>query len=347
VRQPAGVVVALALAVAACGLARAAIVQGDLAATEISDQLMLRLFGEDSDAKLSLAAAYGNRADESFLRGFALRVDRTPAVHVVRYAVDPFAAPASLQESSALQLVAIAPVRGRLDAAVHLRVRPEQPADTALTGAGQLASPPPSEPGSSALDGSSAGAALVSPSVRFGGVEVQGHVEGASANAAQLSLQDDRYGAGADFAIHAGRRTIDLDLTSAYERLQRNDQNAFSFGFPALQWQLPGQGGPFLVPSYADVNRLWVGATIGVPVRDGLTLNLNYGAQHLFGAYGLPGVANLDSVANVYGGGLTLAMPHSAGTLSISATQYRYADSLLPVNTSTQTNAGVSFTVKF
>jgi hypothetical protein len=69
--------------------------------------------------------------------------------------------------------------------------------------------------------------------------------------------------------------------------------------------------------------------------------------QHLYGGYGLPGLVNLDAINNTYGGKLTFNVPDASKTLSISAYQDRFTDSLLPLNGSTQTREDVNFTVKF
>jgi hypothetical protein len=102
-----------------------------------------------------------------------------------------------------------------------------------------------------------------------------------------------------------------------------------------------------LVPNYADLNRLSVGAGVSVPVVRGLTLNLNYDAQHLYGGYGLPGLLNLDTINNTYGGNLTFTIPRISSSLSIGAYQDRFQDGAQPINGQTQTREDVNFTVKF
>jgi hypothetical protein len=56
---------------------------------------------------------------------------------------------------------------------------------------------------------------------------------------------------------------------------------------------------------------------------------------------------NLDTINNSYGGQLTFDLPHTANTLSVSAYQNRYQDSVLPINGYTQIREDVNFTVKF
>jgi hypothetical protein len=181
-------------------------------------------------------------------------------------------------------------------------------------------------------------------SVEFGGREAE-----SPAASPQSALHDSTYGAGANFDVRAGKRTMRLDLSSEYEHVGRNDGTASSVSTldSAASWQLPG-GTPLVVPSYADLNRLSLGAGFSVPVTKAVTLNLNYDAQHLYGGYGLlPGVANLDTINNSYGGKLTFDIPRTSSSLSISAYQDRFQDATLPLGGSTQTREDVNFTVKF
>ena len=109
-----------------------------------------------------------------------------------------------------------------------------------------------------------------------------------------------------------------------FEQLRTADaQRLQSLSSPALgtssSWQLPNDGTPLVIPNYADMSKVSVGAAVAVPVVHGLTLNLNYGTERMFGGYGLPGLTNLDATDNSYGGKLTFEMPHSSSTLSISA----------------------------
>jgi hypothetical protein len=179
-------------------------------------------------------------------------------------------------------------------------------------------------------------------------MQFEGHAEGASTEAPQASLHDNTYNAGASFDVRTGQRNLNVNLTSSYEHVARND-SAFSSSTldSTSAWQLPGAAAPFVIPNYADLNRFSVGAGVAVPVLRGLTLNLNYDAEHFYGGYGLPGLMNLDAVNNSYGGKLTFDIPHTANTLSVSAYQNRYQDSVLPINGYTGTREDVNFTVKF
>lgn len=199
-----------------------------------------------------------------------------------------------------------------------------------------------------ALPAGSTDSSGVEPStMRVGPVQMSTRMEGAAMDAPQLSLKDSGYGAGATFDVRAGARNLNVDLSSNYEHLSRADSAAPAAALgTASSWQLPDSDTPLVIPNYADMSKLSIGAAVAVPVVNGLTLNLNYAADRLIGGYGLPGLTNLDATDNSYGGKLTFEMPHSASTLSISARALRYQDNILPAN-ALQTREDVNFTVKF
>lgn len=203
--------------------------------------------------------------------------------------------------------------------------------------------------GEGAVPGATGAAAAIPSSLRVGPLRFTTSVESASLTAPSVGMNDNAYGAGANLNVRAGARTLTLGVSSNYERLTRNDSSGMTpaaFG-SSSSWQLPGSNVPLAVPNYADVSKVSVGAGVAVPVFNGLTLNLDYAADRMFGGYGLPGVTNLDAFDNSYGGKLTFEIPHSSSTVSISARQLHYLDSLIPANTSTQTREDVNFTVKF
>lgn len=202
---------------------------------------------------------------------------------------------------------------------------------------------------SGAVPGSAGSAAAIPAAVRLGPLKFTTQLESATIAAPSVGLNDSAAGAGANLDVRAGARTLTFGLSSDYERLTRNDSSGLTPATlgDASAWQLPGAGVPLAVPNYADMSKVSLGAGVAVPVVSGLTLNLDYAADRMFGGYGLPGLMNLNSVDNSYGGKLTFEIPHSSSTLSISARQLRYQDSLIPVNTSTETREDVNFTVKF
>jgi hypothetical protein len=143
------------------------------------------------------------------------------------------------------------------------------------------------------------------------------------------------------------KRSLDLDLSGQYEQVLPNDP-ALSTPVAPSAWQPPEGNVGLGVPNYAGSNKLSLGAGLAVPVFHGLTLNLNYAAVRSYGGDVLPGLTNLDAANNSYVGGLTYTIPYSSSTLSISAYQNRYGESVLPSNNGiTQTGGNLNFTVKF
>jgi hypothetical protein len=325
---------------------------------------MLSLFGETSDANASFEATQGDRASESPLRDLALRVGptggvRAPAPTAVAFGTDRF----TLAQLSDVRPVGFAAPPQLGAERVGVRFSPPSPTEndtvTFEPASGHFMAayqPVPPQTAVSPAPGTEAFALLqvrapdfLPATTQVGAVQFQGSDKGAATETPQVALHDTSYDAGASFDVRAGKRTVNLNLTSEYEHVGRNDANSFSVSTldSASSWQLPG-GAPLVVPGYADLNRLSLGAGFSVPVTRGLTLNLNYDAQRLYGGYGLlPGLVNLDTVNNSYGGKLTFNIPRISSSLSISAYQDRFQDSLLPLNGSTQTREDVNFTVKF
>ncbi len=345
---------------------------------DLGSQLMLRLFGETSDANASFAAAHGDRTSESPLRELALQIrpaDGTPSAAFVIASASAYDEARALRNLSAgVTDLAQAATAGLLhndirfsppssggDSPVALApsstllqatYQPVAPAPIISPEPGALAFAPPAKGSVGLADNlpSSRHSTVLNPgTLQLGGVQFEGHVAGASTETPQLSLRDNSYDAGANFNVRAGKRNLDVTLSSGYEQVARNDSNSFSSSTldSTSSWQLPGADAPLVVPNYANLNRLSVGAGVAVPVLHGLTLNVNYGAQHFYGGYGLPGLVNLDTVDSTYGGRLTFQLPDTSSTLSISAYQDRFLDGALPVTGSTQTREDVNFTVKF
>jgi hypothetical protein len=354
-------------------------------AFDLAPAVMLRLFGENSDRGATLAATLGDRSGESPLRQLALgggfgSVTSRGASPERFVAGDepplPQAAAAPFQvargDSSiatpepahfgfdvpAASLPAV-PASGSAVADFTVgRYQPVPQATTMVAEPGSIAFEPtlsPSPQRASALAFGDAGApagagatAVVTPSVlRLGALKIGTRTEADSISAPQQALQDNAYGAGANFDVRAGDRRLNVDVSSDYERLTRSDSAPAAPAVGNASWRLPDDGEPLIVPNYADVSKVSVGAAVAVPVVRGLTLKLDYGADRLFGGYGLPGLTNLDATGNSYGGKLTFQIPKTSSSLSFSASSLRYQDNIAPVNTFTQTREDVNFTVKF
>jgi hypothetical protein len=341
---------------------------GAAASYDFRTAVLLRLFGETSDPAESLAASYGDRASESPLRSLALGVSPKPrpfGFSADLAAVPTFAQPARRQPDGDGYGDLAASAGGRLAQSAALLApstrafpvaayQPVAQAPGIRLESGDVAFVPLAAPEPSSLSQASAstvaGAAgakeSVPAAVDVGKVRFQGRLESDSAQAPQIALRDSSYGAGANFGVRAGARRLDVDLSSSYEQLTRNDAT-FSASSPTASLQLPGTSAPLIIPNYGNMSRLTLGAGVAVPLVNGLTLNLNYDAARLLGSYGLPGLTNLDAIDNAYGGGLTFALPHSSSTLSLSAYQYRYQDNIVPANSTSQTRENLNFTVKF
>ncbi len=330
---------------------------------DLGSQLMLRLFGETSDSSASFAAAQGDRTSESPLRDLALQViptaskagfaqseskgfgqdrlaltDLSPTQAASSFEASPFDA-----GSSSAQFAAPSPPSDGLAAPdVHFTAayRPVPPMPTISPAPGTLAFVAPDvHP-----------ADFLPATTQIGSVRVEGSAEGSPVTTPQLDSTSGSYGAGANFDVRAGKRSLNVDLSSEYQHVGDSDTGSLALSPPgsASGLQLPGSAVPLTLPNGGDVNKLSLGAGVSVPVVRGLTLNLNYDAQRLYGGYGLPGLLNLETVNNTYGGKLTFNIPQISSSLSVGAYQDRFQDgSILPVNGTTDTREDVNFTVKF
>lgn len=342
------------------GVARAATLPA-VERFDIGSQLMLSLFGETSDFRASFSAAHGDRVSESPLRELALAVStvdtKRAASGSAAFAQDRLALrdlatqdAAAFSGTAAID-AATSSVRFSLPSVSTDDSQTLVPSSTHYTAAYQPVAPATAispDPGTLAFLPPQINASQLSPpAAQLGAI----HFQGASETNAppQSGLHDASYGAGANFDVHAGKRNVSINLSSEYEHVDRNQSDNFSVAplDSASSWQLPGAGAPLMVPNYADLNRLSVGAGVSVPVVHGLTLNLNYDAAHLYGGYGLPGLLNLDTINNTYGGNLTFTIPRISSSLSIGAYQDRFLDGAQPINGQTQTREDVNFTVKF
>jgi len=328
--------------------------------TNIGAQLMLQLFGEVSDSMASFAAARGDRASESPFRQLALQVRAPAAKHDLDGAAmvsERFVA-SDVAADQAASFVPPMQFAGA-DSVVRFNVSPTSQDEigrftTSSNGTTAAYRPEPPVPAISPAPGTLAFTApqihadFLPQPAQIGSVKFESGSGNAAPQTPQLSLHDGSYGAGANFDLRAGKRNLNVNLSSEYDRLGAGDTPSFLVSplGAAPSWQLSAASPP-LVPNNADVNRLSLGAGLAVPVLHGLTLNLNYDAQHLYGGFAIPGLVNLDAVNDSYGGNLTFNIPRTTGSLSIGAYQDRYGDSLSPINGSSATRADVNFTVKF
>jgi hypothetical protein len=339
------------------------------------------VFGEASDGRASLAGSYGDLASESPLRDLAMtlpaELDNTEFVPLLssrptfaqervasrmpslvasnlavygghefkpseaRFVPVPFYAPVpSIPVEAPRQLDSpdVATVATTLDAS---------PVNDAAPAAISFGNSAYSHEQNAIATGFAPTSVLVPVSMRLGRLQFDGHVAGLETQAAAPSQQDSAYDAGANFDVRAGGHRVNVDVSSSYEHLMRDDTIAYSSAIPASsRWEIGGETVPAL-PSYADMSKVALGANLAVPVTTTVTLGLNYNAQRLLGEYGLPGIENLDAIDNSYGGRVTLAIPRWSSQLSVSASQYHYQDNIAPANTFSDLRGNVDFTVKF
>jgi hypothetical protein len=302
---------------------------------DMASQLMLRLFGETADSTASFSAQNGDRISESPLHELAFRVPGTDS----NVPQEPGASSTAPPQHIALsRLAAVDPSylaraadAGLLPAQVGFaaplsQLPPALPggAPPLLTAAYQPVPPIPRiSPGPGTLAFDNTGAAPANSGL----------------NEHQLQLNPDAKDA---------KRGFNLSVSGQYEGSTPDDIAGLSATAPvAPTWQLPDANAPLATPNYASPNKFSLRAGLAVPVFHGLTLNLNYAAQRSSGGDALPGLENLDAANNAYIGRLTYNIPYSSSSLSISAYQNRYGQSVLPLNGYTQTGEDVNFTVKF
>ncbi|MBV9719055.1 MAG: hypothetical protein JOZ77_07030 [Candidatus Eremiobacteraeota bacterium] len=361
-RRVVGVVVGLALAVASsASVALGTPLGSQRDRFDLGSQLMLRLFGETSDSRASFAAARGDRASESPMRELALRV--RPAGATTDLAI---VGPDFDQERMAFAgswpddppQVGVSPTWSATASSVRFSA-PFVATDSAvLVPSGEhfavAYQPVPPEPVISPAPGTLAFspaethvADFLPATTQVDGIQLETKTQETGVPAPQLGLHDATYGARATFDLRAGKRNLDVNLSSEYEQPGSTNLNSLSLTPNVTSLQLPGGSTPLVIPNATDLNRLSLGAGVSVPVVRGLTLNLNYNAQRLYGGYSLPGFLNLDTISNTYGGKLTFTIPRISSSLSIGAYQDRFQDSVLPIAGETQTREDVNFTVKF
>jgi hypothetical protein len=180
--------------------------------------------------------------------------------------------------------------------------------------------------------------------IRLGKLQFSPHAEAGQSDALQSNTTNGAVGAGATLNVRAGARSVGLDLSSALEHMTLTSPQ-----FSAANAAAPSLSGaqlPVFVPAYADVSAQTISTGVTVPVTRKLSASLQYDMQHLLGAYGMPGVSNLDANNTIYGAQLTYNLK-GWSAISLSTHQYHFQDNLLPSNALTQINTNLNFTIKF
>jgi hypothetical protein len=189
-------------------------------------------------------------------------------------------------------------------------------------------------------------AANASVPMRLGHVHLETHAEAGQARSDALSFNDTAVGGGATFNARVGPQKLSLDISSHAEHLTV-DQPVFNgASFDGTSNVELENNLPVFVPAYADIAKHTLSAGVAVPVSRRLTASVSVDSQHLFGGYGVPGIANLDANNMIYGARLTYQLKGTSA-ISLSARQFHYQDNLIPLNAFNQTSANLNFTVKF
>jgi hypothetical protein len=321
---------------------------------DFSAQLFARIFGESSDQQVAFNAPY-----DTSLRGLAFRTkSATPVAPAQRVAAslpeasitisDPsYTPPLPLKQISVAELSSQPRVSGIAYYEGALPVPTDAPATHRFDLAALQMSP--AQLSGFAAANLSEGASNVQTTgeyvpIRLGKLQFAPHAEAGQSNALQSNSTNAAVGAGATLNVRAGGRNVGVDLSSALEHatLSAPQFSATSAGAPSLSAaQLP-----VFVPAYADVSAQTISTGVTVPVSRKLTASLQYDTQHLLGAYGVPGVSNLDANNTIYGAQLTYNLK-GWSAISFSTRQYHFQNNLLPSNALTQINTNLNFTIKF
>ncbi len=254
-RRVVGIVAAAALVLALfSAVAAAADLPASTGSYDLGSQLMLRLFGETSDANASFAAARGDRASESPLRELALAI---PSAGATPLASASATAAAFGQSRLTLGDLYDASSAARFSPGTPLNddIVALMPSSALFTASYQPVTPEPSispAPGTLAFAPVTAAAgdeslpatpkaAFVPSTTQVGPVRFEGHSDSATLQTPQLDLRDNTYGARANLDLRAGKRDLNLNVSSEYDQVASGGANAFTAStLTASSWQLPG-----------------------------------------------------------------------------------------------------------
>lgn len=311
-RRNVGALAGTALAVLlTCAATDAALLGTPSSRPDLAAALMLRLFGETTDASASFFAQNGDRISESPLHELALRV--TPPVQNGIAAIAYV--PRTAMPAARLSLASL----GTDDAAVLSRA---ESAGLFPASGGFTATQPQSVDQVTAPELTEYSAPTYRPlppvpniSPAPGTVAFDAPVSDGTQSSALLTLQP----------------TKPLTLTGA----------APDLSVPAFSASANAPSGLTLP------ERVPQGAGLTLPVLHGVTLKVNDDPQNPTASDAMLGVPNLGPIPNLYAGRLTYAIPKLSSTLSISAYQERLEQNALPANAYTNNGGDVNFTVKF
>ena len=285
---------------------------------DVRTTLMLRLFGEFTDARTSFATV--SAQSESPLRDAAFVVSirerdsaAVPARHVVARSIATITSPAY-----------VAPAMSFFTRSVQPAAEPRSRAAVSVALASAYEAAPPS---------------LFESDSNTDAFSFTGGPVSAPATNGFLS------------ALDASSTDTTLDQSVQVPLALRVGNLRLIAGFDAGLSSTPGSGIdntlPDFVPAYAGVSRSSLGANLAVPVAPRLLLGMGYNTERLVAGYGVPStLGGLDARNDTYTGNLTFLFPRLGSALSLSAQQYRYQDNVIPAEY-TQLREDLNLTVKF
>jgi hypothetical protein len=181
-------------------------------------------------------------------------------------------------------------------------------------------------------------------------------------------MVDDNLTGGAAFGVPVLGTKVGLNLSGAWERIQRLDATKLPYYPFALDNNvgqvnianpsgtvIPGAPATSAVnffPNYVDVNHYTYAAAASVPINSTLTFNATYNTQRFGGSYApaangtVPG-QNMSQKKDYMDGSFTYAIPKTNSSISFVARNYRYTDYVLPTYNTNYNRQDVNFTVRF
>jgi len=189
------------------------------------------------------------------------------------------------------------------------------------------------------------------------------------AYASNTLMVDDNLTGGAAFGVPVLGTKVALNLSGAWERIQRLDTKTLPYYPFALdnnvgQVNIASPSGPVPIagspaasavmfyPNYVDVSHYTYAAAASVPINSTLTLNATYNTQRFGGSYApaangsVPG-QNMSQKKDYMDGSISYAIPKTNSSISFVARNYRYTDYVLPTYNTNYNRQDINFTVRF
>ncbi|HEY0798829.1 MAG TPA: hypothetical protein VGD50_06735, partial [Candidatus Baltobacteraceae bacterium] len=190
-------------------------------------------------------------------------------------------------------------------------------------------------------------------------------------------MTDDNVTGSAGFGVPVFGSKVGLNLSAAWERIQRLDTTKTPYYPFALDNNVgqvnvadpsagvsntnatggvvpgsPAASGVSFYPNYVNVSHYTYVAAASVPINSTLTFNASYNTQRFGGSYAPPGngaipAQNMSQKKDLLSGNFTYAIPKTNSSVSFVARNYRYTDYVVPSYNTNYNRQDVSFTVRF